>query len=514
MAFIRKTKINGKTYLYLVTNTWIKGKVKQKYLAYLGREEKLPILLQTCLPMQKILNAKIENLSYQAPVSFWNVMEQVQLREILAKHASKNWGVDSATAACVMVLNYATERTSKNKLEGWYAQTYLPYLLNVPADKMNKDLLCRTMDFFTDDKIEMIHSEVFRTARELYKLSEELVFYDLTSVTFEGSECPMAKKGYNPEALDRPQVNLALAVTSEKFPAAHKVFEGNTKDVKTLETAIALLKKTVRLGNVVFVFDRGIKSEANLQRLEAEGAGYICGISKSPNTRKLILSIPDSSFTRIDEVTLAHETSQDERRVIVYWNAEIAKSQMEERYKRIEKIEKKLSVLAKNASRYPKSRLYEKIGMITRKYRRYFVINAKDGLVFSRKESALKTAEMLDGKHAIATNTSLSAVEVLGHYRGRNVVEMSFRDLKMFVSIGPIRHWKEQRVKVHLFLAVLAFGLRSIVELKAKRAGIQLSVEEIISRLNKVRALVAKGKVLRLTGEDEETAQIVAAVEK
>jgi hypothetical protein len=37
MAFIRKKTVNGETYHYLVKSVRIKGKVRQKVLAYLGR---------------------------------------------------------------------------------------------------------------------------------------------------------------------------------------------------------------------------------------------------------------------------------------------------------------------------------------------------------------------------------------------------------------------------------------------------------------------------------------------
>jgi len=513
MAFIRKTKIKGNVYLYLVTNSWVNGKVKQKFLGYLGREDKLPQVLEKCLPLQKLVDADLENLLYQTPISLWKLMEQMQLQVIFRRHFSKEWGVDAATVACVMILNYATDRKSKCRIDDWYSQTYLPHLLKVPPSKMNKDLLCRTMDFFTDDKIEEIHAEVFRTANEQYKFSGSPFFYDLTTVTFEGDHCSMAKKGYNPEAVDRLQVNIGLAVTPERFPIVHKVFEGNTKDVKTMEKVIGLLKKTTSLHSVVFIFDRGITSKNNIQMILAEGAGYICGVSKSKTVKDLILSLGDDAFTKIDDVSSFYETTKDGQRLIIFRNSEMIETQRTKRQQMLEKIERKLEKLKRNASRYKRARLHEKIGAITRDYRRYFRISTKSGLSFSRKEEALKTAELLDGKCAIITNTSLPPPEILRRYRDRNFIEMSFRELKMFVDIRPVRHWKDRRVLAHVFLAVLAFGLRSVVEMKIRRAGLQLTAEEALIRLNKVRALVAKGKVLRLTGETDEIRRIVAAVE-
>ena len=47
-----------------------------------------------------------------------------------------------------------------------------------------------------------------------------------------------------------------------------------------------------------------------------------------------------------------------------------------------------------------------------------------------------------------------------------------------------------------------------------KKAGINITAEEAISKLNKVRVLCVKDKILKLTGESEETKRIVEALEQ
>ena len=120
----------------------------------------------------------------------------------------------------------------------------------------------------------------------------------------------------------------------------------------------------------------------------------------------------------------------------------------------------------------------------------------------------------MDGKSAIETNTNLLAGEILQRYRSRNIVEMSFKDLKMFVDIRPIRHHKDSRVLAHVFLAVLAFGLRSLFELKLRRNNLQMTAEEGLQQLAKVRVLCSNGKILRTTGETEITQKIQQILSK
>ncbi len=514
MAFVRKTKIGNHTYLYLVTNKWVNGKVKQKSLGYLGREDALPKLLESCLSLKKINNANLENLLYQTPATCWNLIEQMELRSIFGKYFSKKWGVDAATAACVMILNYATDKHTKNTMTDWYAQTWLPHLIGVPAKKMNKDLLCRTMDFFTEEKIEAIHAEIYKTAKEKFNLSDNLLLFDVTAITFEGDQCPLAKRGYNPNHAYAPQINLAMPVTAELFPASHKVFEGNTKDSKTLEKSVELVEKAGVLQKTVFVFDRGICSQNNFEVIESRGAQFICGFTKNARVKSRIAALAPQDFTRIDDDISFHEASDDGRRLIFFHSKKLGEDQRVFREERLEKVSGKLAKLAKTSTRYDRFRLHEKIGALCGSYRKFFDVKTAPSFSFSVKQNVLGKTIAVEGKYAILTNTSLAPGDVLARYRDRNFIEMSFKDLKMFVDIRPVRHWKENRVLAHIFLAVLAFGVRSLAQLKLRRSGLEITAEEAITQLDKVRALVVDGKLLRLTGETEETKKIVAAIAK
>jgi transposase len=513
MVFIRKTKIKGATYLYLVTNRWVNGKVKQKFLGYLGREDKLPGLLEKCLPLRKLLDADLENLLYQTPVSLWKLMEQMKFKETFSHYFSKNWGVDAATAACIMILNYATDRKSKTRLNDWYAQTFLPHLLNVPSEKMNKDLFCRTMDFFTEERIEKIHAEIFKTSKELYKLSDNVLFYDTTPITFEGKECNMAERGYNPAHAYQLQVNLAMPVTAERFPVCHKVFEGNTKDVSTLKKSMEMLDKYGAIEKTIFIFDRGISSDGNFELIKNRKAQFICGLPKNSKIKEDITALKETDFIEIDDDISYYETKKNEDRLLFFWSKKLQEENRLFREKRIERITEKLSNLSKTAKKYTTQRLCEKIGEICGKYRKFFEIKIEPTFSFSINQKKLNGIIATEGKYAILTNANLEPKEVLKRYRDRNFIEMSFKDLKLFVDIRPVRHWKDTRVIAHIFFAILALAVRSVVELKVRRAGLQITSEEALLHLNKVRALVAKGKVLRLTGENEEIRKIVSAIE-
>jgi transposase len=506
MAFIRKKVRKNSTYLYLVSNSWIKGKVKQKVIAYLGKEENLPKILLDSIKMKKFFDSDIENLSYQAPLVLWNLAQELGITKIFSDNLRKKaWGVPASVASTMMMLNYTLESRSKDKLSRWYEQTYLKYIAHVHPSKLNSDLLYRTLDFFSEEKIEKIHEEIFKRAKEKFNLSDKITFYDVTAILFEGNHCNLAKKGYNAEALYKLQANLGLAVTNERFPVAHKTFEGNIKDVTTFDKIIALLARTMDLRNTIFIFDRGIFSEENKQKILSHGSKYISGLRKYPEINSFINSAKEEDFKKADEKTLYYEVATEERKIL-YWNKEMALEQRKERENKLDKIEEKLKKL--DPSKYEEKRLYEKVGEITGKYRKYFEINYEKFSV-KRNEKEIENAKQMDGKSVLTTNTDLNADTILKRYRDKNFIEMSFKDLKMFVDIRPIRHWKDNRVLTHIFLAVLAFGLRSLLELRLRRAGFEITAQEALEQLGKVRALCADKQIIKVTGEDEKTKRIM-----
>jgi transposase len=115
-------------------------------------------------------------------------------------------------------------------------------------------------------------------------LKRELLLYDVTSTYFEGElkGCPIAKRGYSRDSRpDRPQVCIGLVVTEEGFPLGYEVFAGNTHDSKTVQSIVESFERKYGTLNRMWVFDRGMVSEANLKFLRERGSQYIVGTPKS-----------------------------------------------------------------------------------------------------------------------------------------------------------------------------------------------------------------------------------------
>jgi hypothetical protein len=90
----------------------------------------------------------------------------------------------------------------------------------------------------------------------------------------------------------------------------------------------------------------------------------------------------------------------------------------------------------------------------------------------------------LFGKRILFTNRDhWSTADVVAAYRSQNEVESSFRQMKdpHVVSFGPMHHWTDSKIRVHLFYCVLALTIAHLMRREAENAGHHLSVRELLA---------------------------------
>ena len=111
-----------------------------------------------------------------------------------------------------------------------------------------------------------------------------MLLYDLTSSYVEGAaeKDPMMRRGYSRDHRpDCKQVVIALIVNVEGFPLSYETFDGNRADVTTLEDVLRMVERKYGQARRVWVFDRGIVSEENLEALRRRGGQYLVGTPRA-----------------------------------------------------------------------------------------------------------------------------------------------------------------------------------------------------------------------------------------
>src|SRR6266436_2763985 len=121
---------------------------------------------------------------------------------------------------------------------------------------------------------------------ELLNTDFAVLLYDLTSTYFEGEmeQNPKAKRGYSRDGRpDCLQVVIGLVVTTDGFPLAYEVMDGNTSDRTTLRKFLKHIESTYGTAKRMWVMDRGIPTEAILAEMRSASPPtlYLVGTPKS-----------------------------------------------------------------------------------------------------------------------------------------------------------------------------------------------------------------------------------------
>ena len=186
-------------------------------------------------------------------------------------------------AAILAIARFCEPSSELHIEQTWYRRTSLEDLLGVPVDQVYTDRLYAGLDQLLPHK-EAIEAHLKQRLGDLFDLKYDLLLYDITSTYFEG-EClgnPMAQRGYSRDSRpDCVQVCIGLVVTTDGIPLGYEVFDGNTNDSTTVEAIVQAMEGKYGRANRVWVMDRGMVSEANLEFLRERGGSYIVGTPKA-----------------------------------------------------------------------------------------------------------------------------------------------------------------------------------------------------------------------------------------
>ena len=182
--------------------------------------------------------------------------------------------------AAVLAINRLCAPGSELAIEQrWYPATALDDLLGIEDAKINDTRLYRCLDRLLPHKTKL-ERHLKQRWGELFAAEFDVLLYDLTSSYVEAAALnnPMMQRGYSRDHRpDCKQVVLALIVNTEGFPLSYETCDGNRADVTTLEAVLRMVERKYGQARRVWVFDRGIVSEENLEALRRRQGQYLVG---------------------------------------------------------------------------------------------------------------------------------------------------------------------------------------------------------------------------------------------
>lgn len=352
----------------------------------------------------------------------------------------------------------------------------------------------------------------------LFDLNYDLLLYDVTSTYFEG-QCqgnPQAKRGYSRDSRpDCLQVCIGLVVTEEGIPLGYEVFAGNTHDSKTIPDIVAAMENKYGQAQRIWVLDRGMVSEKNLEFLRDRGGHYIVGTPKAM-LRKFEQALTEGAWQTVQEgVEVMLVAGPDGAETFVLARSADRREKERAMHRRfLERLEvglHKLRAAADSGRLRDLAVANRRLGRLLQRYQRgaaafevkiavlpppLEAVSAGRkkkppclAITWTRVERWDAWAELSEGCYLLRTNLSgVDACTLWKRYIQLTEAEWAFRIHKDELAIRPIWHHKEERVQAHILVCFLAYVLWKTLAQWMQRSGLGDAPRTLLAELAKIKS--------------------------
>jgi hypothetical protein len=375
--------------------------------------------------------------------------------------------------ALALVISRVVKPGSKLSTLAWWGDTTLGADLGVAG--ASTDDIYAAMDWL-EDRQDAIEAELARRHLSPAANPARMALFDLSSSWLEGSQCPLAARGYSRDGKKgKLQVEYGLLTDPAGRPVAVRVFPGNTGDPAAFTQIVQVVRNKFGLGKMVMVGDRGMITSARIAALNQAGDGtarpdpygWITAL-RAPAIKKLMAGDGPLQLSLFDEQDLAEITSGGfpGERLVACRNPVLAAERARKREDLLQATEK---LLAPIAARVRAGRLAGaaaigiEVGKVISKYKtgKHFAVTiADDSLTVERRQDQIDAEAALDGFYVLRTPVPASQLDgpaVVTAYKNLKYVERDFRHIKSDdLDLRPVFHRLEERVRAHVLICMLA----------------------------------------------------------
>jgi transposase len=550
---LRAKPRRGHDYYSVVTSVRSADNVREKTILYIGRIDKLTEnkRLEIVKKLKKLDNPEliskfhsilfsigyefpspvssleiVDVYSYGRELALHKVCEEIDLVNTINRFSTKGGGPELGKIVEAMAINRNCDPCSYFRLSDWYKQSALPFFLKLLPSDLTYSVALNALDYLQPVKTIKMQASLYENIRKTYGYECERLDIDLTSTYFEGNGCILAKFGYSRDNRpDKLQIVIAFVVDQKGVFVTHRVWPGNQTDAKSLEPVDRSLNSEFGL-DAPRVVDRGMATWANLDQMDESEERYLVALRAGVKTTGLLdeIGTPRDDWASVGDDQVAASAIRGRRKYVVVWNAAVAETNRKERESRVEKAEedlKKIQASVESGKIDSEKERDERVGFVIKKRRvtRYLGTKNEEGslkFVIERKK-AFEDVKPYDGYQVfVTTEFDLSEKEVVESYKTRDMIEKAIRTLKSALGLHPQNVRTEEHVLGNIFVCATAFQLRSILGIKLKDVGVDMSVEnamKTLERLKAVHIVVGTGAEIevhkKLSGLDSETRTLV-----
>jgi len=503
--FFRNKPVGAYRYLQIVHSVREGKKVRQQVIATLGRLD----LLEASGQLERLMRSGLRHCQSFAvidahaageiePVAirrigpdlvFGRLWKESGIPEVLRSILKeRHYEFDVERAIYLTVLHRLFASGSDRAAERWREDYLIPGTIGLELHH-----LYRAMAFLGEaiEELEkptgavrctkdLVEEALFERRRDLFT-EVELVFFDTTSLYFEGQGGEIGKRGHNKDHRpDLKQMVVGMAVDVEGCPICCEMWPGNTADVTTLMPVVKRMRERFRLREITVVGDRGMVSQNTLAALEGSDppVGYIIGVrmrrqkevnlSVLGSRKQWQESVPERTNAKDPAPLKIKEVWVENRRYVVCLNEEERRKDAHDREAIVAHLKEQL-------------RQGDKSLVGNKGYRRYLKVQGDHHFAIDEKQ--IKTEARYDGLWVLRTNTLYNAETVAHVYKALWTVEDIIRTTKSIMDTRPIYHRCNETIRGHVFCSFLALLLKTELERRMKFADLKCEWAQVIRGL-------------------------------
>jgi transposase len=529
MASIIKKKIKNQIYYYYAESKRVDGKPKLVNQKYLGTAEKL---LERLLSAEKPLEERAlysDEAEFGAVALIYDIAKRLGIIEIIDSVLPKRkQGASVGMYILTASINRATDPTSKNRLEEWFSGTCLPYIAGLrPSVFTPQNFWNNTC--ISADEVAAAEEAILKKVVGTYDIDTAHIIYDATNFfTYIDTkqDSKLARRGHSKEKRnDLRVVGLSLMVSPDQsIPLLHEAYPGNRGDAKEFPIMMERLKAryeavTKTESDITVIFDRGNNAEANIEILESgeHKLHYVGGLKRSE--AKELFSVDRSKYSPLTSPSLegnsAYRTEMEvygrKATVVIVHNPELEKGQMQGILINRENADVKLLALQQRLARRAKGEVtkgrkptvesvttaVEKI--LEAEYMKEifsYEVNEDCGYIQLSYSHSEQQLERLRGEHLGKTvlftdRGDFTNDQVVSAYRSAWHVEAAFKQMKNpeHLTVRPIFHWTDEKIRIHIFICVLAYRLCCLLVKELSEKGLSVTVNRLMDEMSRIKRI-------------------------
>lgn len=295
--------------------------------------------------------------------------------------------------------------------------------------------------------------------------------------------------------------------SKEGLPLAFEIFDGNRVDVTTTKEMVAVMESKYGTANRVWVMDRGMVSEDNLEFMRATGARYLVGTPQSM-LKKFEPHLFDQNWEEVQpgvEVKLCRSPEGTDETFVLCRSAGRKEKENALLNRVVIRLENKLVKLAEQAATgraRDQQKVERQIGRLLERNSQAAALfsvtvnevgcgkDARLSLTIKKNEARYQWALETGGNYILRTNwTERDPKTVWKTYIQLTEVEDSFRIEKHDVGMRPIFHHKQDRTQAHILVCFLALTRWRTLQQWMKASGLGTAPRKLLEEMRELKSL-------------------------